>query len=245
MYEPVKFKRLNELASELNTKLNALQQGKLNAEELNGMTEQSRELYERLLVLRHKAFDQMVNPAQADTVEITAEKAISKTEEAQPSFAFKIEETKPEPGNQVSLIDAIEEVIKEENEIVDQMASPTLPEESTAAAAPVRHTYAAQPSLYDKLSQGMNSKESLADKLEHNPIADLKKAITLNQRFQFSKELFKGNNQDYEVAIDKLNTAGREEAMTHLSNLQNKYSWPSGNSVASDFISLVERRHQL
>ena len=57
MYEPVKFKRLQELASELQNKLQALSGGNLSATELENMTEHSRELYERLIVLRFKAFN--------------------------------------------------------------------------------------------------------------------------------------------------------------------------------------------
>ena len=78
--------------------------------------------------------------------------------------------------------------------------------------------------------------------MEHTPISDLKKAITLNQRFQFSKELFKGNNQDYEVTIDRLNTTNRDEAMRTLDTLRSKYSWNNESAVAQDFTELVERR---
>jgi hypothetical protein len=98
-------------------------------------------------------------------------------------------------------------------------------------------------SLHEKLSKELNRPESLAQKLEHDPIADLKRAISLNQRFQFSKELFKGNNQDYELAIDKLNSSSRDEAMKHLESLRSKYSWNTGSTVAHDFVDLVERRH--
>ncbi|MBC8045495.1 MAG: branched-chain amino acid aminotransferase [Fimbriimonadaceae bacterium] len=97
--------------------------------------------------------------------------------------------------------------------------------------------------LHDKLAKSIPAKESLAEKMEGTPIPDLKKAISLNQRFQFSRELFKGNNQEYEVSIDKLNTASRDEAMKHLSNLKSKFTWNDESPVTHDFIELVERRH--
>ncbi|MEY3397770.1 MAG: hypothetical protein RL220_364, partial [Bacteroidota bacterium] len=98
-------------------------------------------------------------------------------------------------------------------------------------------------SLHDKLSRELGVKESLAEKLEHSPIADLKKAISLNQRFQFSRELFKGNNQEYEVAIEKLNSSNREDALKHLDTLKSKYNWSPDSAIVTDFTDLVERRH--
>ncbi|MFN9800256.1 MAG: hypothetical protein ACK54P_09605, partial [Bacteroidota bacterium] len=88
------------------------------------------------------------------------------------------------------------------------------------------------------------TQETLARKLESSPISDLKRAITLNQRFQFSRELFKGNNQDYEVTIDRLNTASREDALKTLDNLRSRYEWNDESQVTQDFLELVQRRHQ-
>lgn len=247
MYEPLKFKRLQELARELQDKLQALSGGKLSAAELEHMTEHSRELYERLVVLRFKAFAEEVAPEKTEVVK--------EETPAAPVIAFKIDEPRVEVApNQVSLIDAIEEVTKEEKiieapkEIIEERtAEPVLARETRELQPPKSTQVAAggyPESLNDQLVRGMGVKETLADRLEHNPIADLKKAITLNQRFQFSRELFKGNNQEYEVAVDKLNSTGREEAMRHLDSLKNKYAWNNESSVTSDFINLVERRHQ-
>lgn len=254
MYEPVKFKRLRELAAELNDKLDALQIGKLSAEELESMTEHSRELYERLVVLRYKAFDSSVKeeataPEEKQTEPVNAEPA---------PIAFKIDEPKNEATpNQVSLIDAIEEVTKletlnvteteqkEEEPLIDQTEDAPVEIEKTQITHNERAAaFANQESLHERLAKGMGNTETLAAKHEHTAISDLKKAISLNQRFQFSKELFKGNNQEYEMAIDKLNTANREEALKQLENLRSKFSWANDNMVTQDFVSLIERRHQ-
>jgi hypothetical protein len=254
MYEPVKFKRLRELANDLNEKLDALQIGNLSAQELESMTEHSRELYERLVVLRYKAFDTTVK----------GEAAIPEVKEAEPiktepaPIAFKIDEPKIDVvPNQVSLIDAIEEVTKQETlDITESQQEEEAPPIMPAAEAPaeiaknhITHNeraaaFATQESLHERLSKGMSNTATLAAKHENTAISDLKKAISLNQRFQFSKELFKGNNQEYEMAIDKLNTANREEAMKQLENLRSKFSWAHDNLVTQDFVSLVERRHQ-
>lgn len=264
MYEPVKFKRLQELARELQNKLEALSGGKLSATELENMTEHSRELYERLVVLRFKAFADEVSDSNPMSEEVVAKEEIV----AAPPITFKIDEPRIDVApNQVSLIDAIEEVTKVEKvevvvneekieEKVEEGVEETIAEVESEPIQ-IREVRELQPpksaqvvaggypeSLNDQLVRGMGVKETLADRLEHNPIPDLKKAITLNQRFQFSRELFKGNNQEYEVAVEKLNSIDRDDAMRHLDSLKNKYAWNNESSIASDFINLVERRHQ-
>lgn len=258
MYEPVKFKRLRDLSAELNAKLEALGQGKLSSEELEAMTESSRELYERLVVLRFKAYDDKVKeeaPATAVENQVEAEVETPVNESPAP-IIFKIDSV----PNQVSLIDAIEEVTKQEA-TPQQKAADSSPQQPVMTETVhvethtvtnefrtrdnvMKSTHVHQESLHERLTKGMDVKESLAHKLEHNPISDLKRAISLNQRFQFSKELFKGNNQDYEMAIDKLNTAEREEALKHLNTLRSRYAWNDDSAVTNDFVNLVERRHQ-
>lgn len=281
MYEPVKFKRLGELARELNEKLEALHIGQLSAEELELLTDHSRELYERLVVLRFKAYSNEVkgtqeslieeSPATATPAQVVLENVLPAEEEA-PVIAFKVAEEKPVDTlpNQVSLIDVIEEVTREEapaeveapvqaeapvNE--EAAATPTIEFEIEAPVAeepstplfkvetpePVKNTlFPNHESLNDRFAKTTPQATSLASKMESTPIQDLKKAITLNQRFQFSKELFKGNNQDYEVTIERINTSTRDEAMKQIAALRSKYAWTNDSAVAADFIELVERR---
>lgn len=246
MNEPIKFKRLQEIASELSGKLEQLQVGKLSKAELEHLTEAGRELYERLVVLRFKAYQEEVAPpvvVEPAAVELVPE-PVREEAPAMPQINFKIEESKPETPIQVSLIDAIEEVSKTlevQHEVLPKEGHPA---ELASPVAEQKQVFAPRESIHERLTKSMGFTETLAQKLEHHPIPDLKRAISLNQRFQFSRELFKGNNQDYEVAIDRLNTASRDEAMKHLDSLRNKYAWSPESSVVNDFADLVERRHQ-
>lgn len=234
MNDPVKYKRLVELASELSEKIDELNIGKLTREELESLTEHSRELYERLVVLRFKAYDNEVKESTSE-------------EKSESPLPFRISESKPDPvnTNQVSLIDIIEEVTQsEQKQQTEEVPAPQTQEEPVAVAqASVPTKPMGKESLHDKLTRDIGVKESLAEKLESAPIQDLKKAITLNQRFQFSRELFKGNNQEYEMAIDKLNSISKEEAMRHIDSLKQKFTWNSESPVVSDFMDLVGRRH--
>lgn len=235
MNESSKYPRLHEIAQNVLLQMERLKAGELSLEELEMVTEQSRELYERLVVLRYKAFDESVNgKVVTPSLQVVAESVIN------------AELAKTETTNQVSLIDAIEEVTKIEETIEEK---PLFTMAAPEPTAPVTNTLfdlaalPATPSVNEMLARTMVQQETVAQHHSHTPIADLKIAITLNQRFQFSRELFKGNNQDYEVAIDLLNTSTREEALQYVKSLESKYQWSEGSAVARDFRTLVERRH--
>ncbi len=233
MNEPVKYKRLKEIAEELNARLDELHIGQLSREQLEQLADYSRELYERLVVLRFKAYDHDVKESEADAESPAQVSAVEPS--ALEPIPFKVRE-----AAQVNLLDAIEEATQ------DQPATPIRPEvpaekpreEVSVPAAQVT----AAPSVNELIGAGI-VRQALAENLDSTPIQDLKKAISHNQRFQFARELFKGNNQEYEVSVDKLNTTNREDALRHLNSLKSKYAWNEEDPVATDFIDLVERRH--
>jgi hypothetical protein len=230
-----RYQTLQELADALQSSLARLAGGDLAKAELEQLTLQARELYERLVVLRHKAFESEFRGEQLVAHE-------HKEEEERPVLSFRVQvaetpEVPPVSPNQVSLIDVIEEITREE--------SPVKEEEPAAEATALKPMQITAPeNLNDRLSKAIPAQETLARKLESSPIGDLKRAITLNQRFQFARELFKGNNQDYEVTIDKLNNSSREDALKTLENLRARYEWNDESPVTQDFKELVQRRHQ-
>jgi hypothetical protein len=240
MSESMKYPRLQELANNIQLQMERLKAGELSLEELDIVAEQSRELYERLVVLRYKAFNETVLPQSTPN---SVESAAPVTTQV----AMPAEEERQELTNQVSLIDAIEEVTKATEPEEEKVLFTFNP---SPAETPISNTLfdlaalPATPSVNEMLARTMVQQETVAQHHTHTPIADLKIAITLNQRFQFSRELFKGNNQDYEVAIDLLNSSSREDSMQYLKSLEAKYEWSNGSAVVRDFCTLVERRHQ-
>lgn len=74
-------------------------------------------------------------------------------------------------------------------------------------------------------------------------ITDLKRAIAMNERFIFIKELFKNDFEAYNRCINDLNTAaGMEEASSYLAQLKRQYDWDDENEFVCRFISLIERK---
>jgi hypothetical protein len=131
-----------------------------------------------------------------------------------------------------------EEEEDEDEEIVFQL----IPNDEPTIEAP-KGEVKPMVSLNDSFKENASQQATIAKKLEGSPISDLKKNISLNQRFQFCKDLFKGNNQEYEVTLEKLNNTNRDEAMRVLQILKDKYSWNPDSMAVKDFTDLVNRRY--
>ncbi len=78
----------------------------------------------------------------------------------------------------------------------------------------------------------------------HKPaISDILKAIGINDKFQFSNELFAGNMQELNIAVQQLNTAeSLESAMDYFENLARLYNWDLENQTVKRLSDLVDRR---
>lgn len=264
----MKFKGISELTHELNALMVLEKQSKLTLEQLEDAYQMAREISERLIVLRHKAYEKFIRPENSDQRELD-------NDGAQPSEQNVIQNSLIEDGQEVvtpyfqmSLIDAIEEasVNTDQNEVVESeelLLENAIELMNDAVNVEIESLVGEEtqvintddnkvedeiseesiPTLNSSLAQQMPQAVSLADKHQFDKIDDLKRAITLNQRFQFSRELFKGNNQEYEVAIDRLNNSTREEALLMLRDLRAKFDWQEESSAALDFYGLVERRY--
>ena len=95
----------------------------------------------------------------------------------------------------------------------------------------------------DKISE-QKADNSIATKMQHQPISDIKKAIGINEKFLFINELFDGNMADYNEAIDHINANcnNREEAESYIVFLKQNYSWDDARMSVSLFHNLIERR---
>ena len=82
------------------------------------------------------------------------------------------------------------------------------------------------------------------NKIQKPSIQDLTKAIGLNDKFLFANDLFEGNMQEYNIAIQQLNGAGSlESAMDYFSNLQQLYEWDIEKETVKQLVDLVDRRY--
>lgn len=228
--------RMNELIHSVQQALGRLGEGKLSLPELEQCTEDAGAIFERLVVLRHKAREAHVHaekrpapPAAPAPPAVAAD--VQEVASVQP---MRLDTRPPESSpHQTSLLDAIVETetdagAKGVREAPEAPASPPKPPKVRPAPAAGK---AERP-------------VSVADKLEHAPVADLRKAIALSQKFWFVAELFGGDRDRYEKAIDALNGMGSlAEAEAYLrTEIAAKQAKPPGEEVASTFMELLQRR---
>jgi hypothetical protein len=79
-------------------------------------------------------------------------------------------------------------------------------------------------------------------RFQNLPISDLKKYISLNQRFNFVQKLFNGEKEEFFLNIEKLNSANEFEVLSLLQTIREKYIWEKDCEHAFEFTQLVKRR---
>lgn len=117
----------------------------------------------------------------------------------------------------------------------------TMPPVAQELINPIPPKQVERPSLYEKHLQ--TDKNDLASKLQQSPIHDLKKAISINKKFEFINELFKGDHEKYAKAIHYMNglTSGAV-AKEHLNQLKREYNWNEEDRLYIELANLVDRR---
>lgn len=135
---------------------------------------------------------------------------------------------------------------------------PVIEEKPAPAAPPVELAPQPQPVVASQSTEptppGMEvlfeekQAKELSDKLSELPIADLKKAIALNDRLLLTRELFAGDGQAFESAIAVLNGYTHfGDAKSYLvENCVIRYGWLDKKRVeeAKTFIRLIRRRYK-
>ncbi|HRI59182.1 MAG TPA: hypothetical protein PK228_05655 [Saprospiraceae bacterium] len=90
--------------------------------------------------------------------------------------------------------------------------------------------------------------KELSEKLAEQPIADLKKAIALNDRLLLTRELFAGDGQVFEATLHALNnfTHFNEAKGYLLEHCVTRYLWldKKRTEEAKKFVKLVRRRYK-
>lgn len=80
----------------------------------------------------------------------------------------------------------------------------------------------------------------LNDLLEKRQLSDFRKALSLNDRFRFRRELFGGDEERMNKAMNDLNNLHSYE--DSISYLNNELKWNIEDEAVTDFIKLLEKR---
>lgn len=217
------FRRIGDLVAALAQVEQRLSSGDVQREQLEAACADAQELFERLIVLRHKAREASLTgsptPGTASAPRMRTEHGAAKeAEPAQPPNAERPLrlDTRPAPdtsSRQTSLIEAIAHT------------------ESKLAEA-------------DE-GKGPKGAPNVATQLERAPVTDLGRSISLSHKFWFVAELFNGDRIAYDKGIEKLNAMnGRAEAEAFVrTEVIARLKKPADPEALTTFTDLVQRRY--
>lgn len=126
----------------------------------------------------------------------------------------------------------------------------TPPPPKATTTAPVKAASKSTPrtsSAGPKVKALFDQKEAteLSEKLSLQPLKDLTKGLSINDRLLYTNDLFKKNSNTFNEVLRTLNDKdSMESARSYLEQLAEEYNWTDGEKadVARDFIKHIRRR---
>lgn len=248
-----------------------MQQGKLTLDELEMLVEQSRELYERTLILRHKAYEEKVFgetkeydsgivPEKTEP-EVNSENEIDLFNTNETVFDFDVFDedkltstTEIDGSNQKALqMNLEEENIQLSNNKMDnpfndknsheqEESSDYFLFEANRDSTLEKTTSTSNQNIFDKILKVDNP---LGLHLTLNKLDTLTGSYGFNEKFQYIQELFKGSSEDFNQAIETLdNLRSFDEAKHQLEYYVHLHKWDLESDIVSEFVKKVERRYK-
>ncbi|HOO85116.1 MAG TPA: hypothetical protein PLS94_11150 [Prolixibacteraceae bacterium] len=96
--------------------------------------------------------------------------------------------------------------------------------------------FSKEPSLNERFSDLQKTRAAVIG----HPVHSLRKAIGLNDRFMFTRELFENNSDKFDETINALDKA--ENIVDAVEYLEQNFKWKK-NDASLKFMELVKRRH--
>ena len=85
---------------------------------------------------------------------------------------------------------------------------------------------------------------SLGSQFQHAKVGDLTKAISINDKFTFIKELFNNRGEEFSAAIQQLNQCpNMDAAFDCLEGLKKQYYWDSTSTAYLSLCDLLRRKY--
>lgn len=243
------FKSQKELLNAIETNLNKLEEGRLSLSEIEQHLDLVRELYERSIVLRYKAFEQM---AQRDVVPTPEVPETEPEKEEAPEPVFEEPETTEHPAIDFSLFDTDDSDL-EEPSAPEVMASPSeqpAPASEKSTPATTVHAVAdaspassgSTPADFDK--RFAEIKQALTGQLGFDKLDTLVGSFGLNERLQYINELFDGSSDAFSEAVKLLdNQPDIETAKAKAAQFSASNSWDLESDTVEEFMQKLCRRY--
>jgi len=94
-------------------------------------------------------------------------------------------------------------------------------------------------SFYDTLTQKPDI--STASKLQARPVKSIKKAIGINDRFYFQRELFDGDSKLFDKIVNQLDEIDNIKSAEEF--LHTNFDWDENNEAFKMFMEIVRRKY--
>lgn len=266
-----KFEPKEDLLVSIQLLFNNLKIGKLSEEDMETLVSSTRELYERALILRYKAYEHKIygNAVSEPTSEIVEEHIVVEPEipvivpvEPVVHVEQKVSET-PAFDMSFSLFDELDapndtNVETSSSSSESDFQEPIHEDDTFSASeafesievvenpmvntqAPVNNSNSAPKDLFDKMLELDNS---LGAKLMFSKIDSLQSAFGLNEKLQIIRELFNGSSEAFTQALQIFDMQPDfTHAKTILSNFTLEYSWELDSPIVIEFVQKIARRY--
>jgi hypothetical protein len=249
-----------------------LENGKISSEELEILLEQSRELYDRAVILRYKSYEEKVFPTSEanseEQTEISLEKEVvhefTEMEAAVVSvdrveMAFEAEEKEMDipimeeiPSFDFSLFDDSSEEAKHEvleEEAIEHISVTATSEEEFGLHEEKIVMEQVTLTPVSEENQRFLARFSKTDVNNMNQILMSKLdtligSFGLNERLQYINELFNGSSEHFSEAVKIIdNQSNIEEALLKTSVYANQFNWENDSETVEEFVIKIKRRY--
>lgn len=113
----------------------------------------------------------------------------------------------------------------------------------TSPKSPVKSAEPVQRSLNDLFNERRED-HSLSAQFQNAKVHDLTKAISINEKFTYIKELFQNRGEEFSAAIQKLNQcANLEDAFDCLEEYKKNYFWDTTSTAYLSLCDLLRRKY--
>lgn len=237
-----------------------LEKGKLSKEEIETLLENSREIYDRAVILRYKAFEEKVFGISEINVEVTPEKIEEEpimmreddlvletivdeeeeiAEEIDTPFDFSLFDDSAEEVKNEELVDeAIEHisVTKTSSDNLGLHEEKVIMEQVT-----ITPTSSENQRFITKFSK---TDPNNASQIQMSKLDSLVGCFGLNERLQYINELFDGSSEAFADSIKEINNVSSiDEALIKVSSCANQYNWDLDSETVEEFVIKIKRRH--
>ena len=171
----------------------------------------------------------IVVEAEPEVIEVSEEELLQPV--VAPVVAPAVEESKPEKT-------------EPETKISDEKPFSVVEMAAAEPAKPAEPIQAAQPTLADTLPHVQTLGEKLAaeqaSEVRREPVTDLRRAVSFNDKFLLIQELFNGNGSLYEITIRRLNEFDNfDDCMIYIAE---NFAWNPNSDGAKLMMDLLERK---